>query len=155
MLIFDLDDTLFARLPDDYTERQVRAIRPYAGVVDLLQRADMFKVLVTKGDPLCQEKKLQALGIRPYFDAVFICRSDHEKKNLFIQASKKFPAKQVWVIGDRIDSEIRWGNELGFHTVRLRQGKYKNGEPKDKMEIADVEINSIKELPTALGLQQP
>ena len=152
LLIFDLDDTLFARLPDNYTDEQVQAIRPHAGVVELLQRKDIFKVLVTKGDPLLQEQKLRVLGIRPLFDAVFICRSDEEKKNMFTRARNRFPIKQIWVIGDRIDSEIRWGNELGFKTVRLRQGKYRSQQPKGPKEKATFEICSIQELPKVIGL---
>jgi len=152
LLIFDLDDTLFKRLPDHYSEEQLRNIQAFEGVYELLNRKDIIKVLVTKGDSSQQQKKIHHLKISSWFDRIMFCSTDLEKKECFLQAHHQFPHQKVYVIGDRIDSEIRWGKELGFSTIHLRQGKYKDLLPRDQWEIPDYEITSFKELATILKL---
>ena len=57
-------------------------------------------------------------------------------------------------MGDRAMSEIRAGNELGKHTVRLRRGEFASQNPQGKIEQADYTVKSIsevKKLPYAWG----
>lgn len=146
LIIFDLDDTLFPRLPDNYTEKDLNDIRPYSGVRKLLAVNDFKKILVSKGDPEFQHKKLAALNLKPFFDEIIICSTAEEKKDIFREISLRFPDEFIWVVGDRIDSEIRYGNELGFKTVLLKRGKYKDLKAKDNLEIADFEFGEFKEI---------
>ncbi len=153
VLIFDLDDTLYQRygvVGDDYSG--LENIRLYSGVRELLERKEVKKVLVSKGEPLIQFKKLELLGIKNSFDLILICSTDEEKKDCFMQVKEKFPGYEFWVIGDRINSEIRWGKALGMKTVLIRQGKYASLMPKDGEEVPDMELKSFQELFSVLDL---
>jgi FMN phosphatase YigB (HAD superfamily) len=54
--------------------------------------------------------------------------------------------KEVFVVGDRIDSEIKYGNRLGMTTVYLNRGKYSAIKPRDENEIPNFKIQSLEEL---------
>ena len=145
MLIFDLDDTIFPRLPDGFSEEQLRNIKPLPFVLEILKNSST-NVLVTKGDPKTQTKKIKILNLEHYFLEIVVCSADHEKKECFQRIMKKYPQQDLVIIGDRLDSEIRYGNELGLKTIRIKRGKYKDLQPKDKYEIPHHEINTFAEL---------
>jgi len=56
------------------------------------------------------------------------------------------PGCQVLIVGDRAMSEIRAGNDLGMHTVRLRRGEFASQHPQGREEEADYEVNTISEV---------
>lgn len=153
VLIFDLDDTLYQRygvVGDDYSG--LENIRLYPGVRELLERKEVKKVLVSKGEPLIQYKKLELLGIKNSFDLILICSTDEEKRDCFIQVKEKFPGHEFLVIGDRLDSEIRQGKALEMKTILIRQGKYASLMPKDGEEVPDLELKGFPELFEVLNL---
>ena len=81
LLIFDLDDTLYARygvVADDYSGME--NIAPYSGVIELLNDQEFSKILVTKGETHIQNKKIDLLAIRQFFSRIFICKTDLKKK---------------------------------------------------------------------------
>jgi FMN phosphatase YigB (HAD superfamily) len=49
-------------------------------------------------------------------------------------------------VGDRAMSEIRAGNELGMHTVRIRRGEFAAQEPQGKIEQPDYTVKNISEV---------
>ncbi len=154
LLLFDLDDTLYSRsqqLPDNYTEKDLAEIRLFPGVLHLLKQKtlapkNLIKVLVTKGDPRLQQQKIKNLGIEPHFQQILICPRDDDKKQCFKNALKEFPDKEVWVIGNRLDSEIRYGKELGLKTIYLCHGKYSSLQPRDAYEVPDYEVEQFEDI---------
>ncbi len=146
LILFDLDDTLFRRLPDEYTDEEVNALRLFPGAREILSRTDIDKVLVSRGTYDFQMRKIDVLGIRDLFDEIFICAIAEEKKELFQQAAAEFRATDVWVVGDRPDTEIRYGNELGFTTVLVRGGKYNGIVPQEESDVPDYVITTFSEL---------
>ena len=150
LIVFDLDDTLYDRTSQVKEETQWQdagKIMSFPGVLDFLKTSSARKMLLTKcSTPGLQEKKIAALSIRPYFENIFICRSDAEKKEQLELIKKNFPQEEIWVIGDRRDAEIRFGNELGMKTILLCSGHYKDLLPKDHLEQADYEIDEFSEL---------
>lgn len=147
VLIFDLDDTLYQKsgvVADDYSG--IENIRLYPGVYDFLRKTNCKKVLVSKGDPLIQYQKLSLLGIKDLFDQVLVCSTDSEKKGCFKQVMAHFPNSEYWIVGDRVDSEIRYGNELGLKTVLLKKGKYAGLMSKEPIEVPTYELNEFSEL---------
>ena len=150
IIIFDLDDTLYDKnnqLTDDYNYEDIDKITPFPGVIDFLSNHPSQKILVTKEtEPEFQNKKIEILKIKNLFDKITVCHSNLEKKRVFSQIMESNPNLTIWVVGDRINSEIRYGNELGFQTVLLKTGKYKNLRPKDKYELPNYEINQFNEL---------
>lgn len=124
LIIFDLDDTLYDRsgsLTDDL--KGLAEIKPFPGVKELLQGTEHQKVLITKGKKELQEHKLDVLGIKDLFDQIIICDDCEDKRKAF---GRFFGNKEVWAIGNRMDEELLFGQELGFKTVWLRHGKYKD-----------------------------
>ena len=146
LIIFDLDDTLYDRigqLKDDLTG--LEKIKLYLGVKDFLQKTDLVKILVTKGNQELQFKKLEILGLKSLFDQIIVCSSDEHKKSSFNKILQKYPDKKILVIGDRVNSEIRYANQLGLKTVLLNQGKYKNLKAESRFDIPNWCYQNFKE----------
>lgn len=150
LIIFDLDDTLYDRtgqVPENYTDEDISRIVPFPGVREFLSTSPGKKVLVTKETVSgLQNRKIDALGLRHHFEAIMICHSDQEKKDCFQQIISQFPNEEVWVVGDRVDSEIKYGKELGFKTVWLRHGNHAHQVPQEYGEIPDYELSVFSEL---------
>lgn len=174
LLLFDLDDTLYSKseqLGDDYTpEKDLAKIVLFPGVKELLKekviipkitpkitskiKAKMVKVLVTKGDKNLQQQKIDCLKIKNLFDKIMFCARDEDKKKCFAEAIAEFPHHdEVWVIGNRLDSEIRYGKELGLKTIYLRHGKYSQQIPRDAYEVPDYEIKNFADVARILTKQ--
>lgn len=146
VLVFDLDDTIFSRLPDNFSEDDLRTLSPFRTVYSLLLNENFIKVLVTKGDLFLQSKKINNLGIKDLFESIFVVKENEGKKFCFQKIISQFPKNKIFVIGDRIDSEIRYGNELGLTTIRLKQGKYKDLKASSEFEKPNYEIEEFSQL---------
>ncbi len=93
-----------------------------------------------------QQQKLNCLKIGHLFDDVIFCAKDEDKRKCFEEALKQFPNDAVWVIGNRLDSEIRYGKELGLKTIYLRHGKYRQYIPQDAYEVPDYEVHHFADV---------
>jgi putative hydrolase of the HAD superfamily len=147
LLIFDLDDTLLLTsgvIKEDYSN--LEEIQLFPGVKEFLTTNNTKKFLVTKGDKEIQEKKVNLLGIKDDFEKIFFPLTDAHKITCFKKIIKQYPNNESWVIGNKITSEIKFGNELGLKTVLLKKGKYKTLKAKDDSEVPDYEIEEFTEL---------
>ena len=80
------------------------------------------KFIVTAGFPKQQHSKVKMLGIADDFDEVHVVDvSETTKKEVFAEIINKhqFDKKNILIIGDDADSEIRYGLELGIDTFLL------------------------------------
>ncbi len=83
------------------------------------------RFLVTSGFRRLQESKIKALGLEPWFTAIYVDAIDESdrkgKQGLFefILATFQLRPPQVLVVGDNPDSEIAAGNRLGIRTVQI------------------------------------
>jgi uncharacterized cofD-like protein len=104
-------------------------------------------ILITMGDLVQQNKKIDALKIRDYFDKIIVYK-EGEKESPFLDSIKFFDIdpENILVVGDRIDSEIRCGNKLGMTTILIKRGKYKSLRARNKFEEADFEICNISDV---------
>lgn len=152
IFIFDLDDTLYntsTRL-DDNTPN-FADMKLYPDTKEILNDQTIKKILVTQGERATQEKKIDTLKIQRYFAEMYVCQNKVDKLDCFKKILEKYKInnpKKVFVIGDRIDSEIKYGNILGMTTVYLNRGKYAALKPKDEKEIPNFKIQSLEELIT-------
>ena len=147
LVIFDLDDTLFDRFGQlDETYKNLLNITPFPDTHNVLSSLGFKKILVSLGDGRIQNKKIDVLKIRGFFDEIFICSTTEEKKEIFESVMKRYGAGDMFVVGDRIDSEIRFGNMLGMKTILILHGKYKDLKPKDNFEVADYTIDRLEQL---------
>lgn len=125
---------------------------PYPDIT-ALSALHLRRFLVTTGYRRFQESKIEALGIRPLFDAVFIDALDEPtgrkgKSRIFQQilAENGLSPHEAVVIGDSPGSEIEEGNRLGIPTIQvLRRGV-------TRTDRAVLHIRSFAELADALGV---
>ncbi len=113
----------------------VRNLHLKAGAIDLLKDAgrlfDLY--LITEGPREFQESKIEYLGISSYFKRVIIVskEEDNSKKEAIEQllTSTAIPHDHIAVVGNRIDNEIRIGNQLGLTTVWMKCGEGSDMSP--------------------------
>ncbi|WP_258083425.1 HAD family hydrolase [Thermococcus thermotolerans] len=86
-------------------------------------------VLVTDSSTRWQRKKLEYLGIKDYFDALVISgETGHSKldPHNFRLARRLFPHEdEVYMVGDRDDTDMRGGREIGAVTILVSRGYFK------------------------------
>jgi len=154
LIVFDLDDTLFhssAQMRREAAWEDVKKITVFPGVHEFLKSFPAKKLLLTwETDKGLQDQKINVLGIRPLLDEIFICSSNQEKKQYLESIKQKYPAEDIYVVGDRIDAEIQFGNELGLKTVRLQYGKYKDMVPQHQHQQAHHTITDFSQLSKVL-----
>ena len=154
LIVFDLDDTLFhssAQMRRETAWEDVKRITPFPGVQEFLKSFPAKKFILTwETDKGLQDAKINTLGIRSLLDDIFICNSNQEKKQYLESIKLKYPAEDIYVVGDRIDAEIQFGNELGMKTVRLQYGKYKDMVPMHKHQQAHHTITEFSQLSRVL-----
>jgi len=145
--IWDLDDTLYHRhvqVGDDYSGTHDIVLFPDA--LPALTKPDQIDILVTKESREgVQGVKLDALGIRERFEEIHTVRRDEDKREVFASIRERF-ALPIYVIGDRVDSEILYGNELGMMTILCPRGKYLFRKPGSEVERPDYTIRDLTEL---------
>lgn len=126
LFVLDLDDTLFdsSGLP---VNGILEGIRPFSGVVEFLEEISVPSVLVTMGHIDRQGQKVEKLGLAHFFQEVIVCDTNIKKHDAFARLLRAYtvtqPANMV-VIGNRLDAEIRYGNEVGATTVLFAFGRY-------------------------------
>ena len=97
------------------------------------------------------DDRLRQYGIYHLFKVVISsCDVGLEKPEhgIFRLALEKagLPNDNVWMIGDRIDNDIIPAKELGWGTIRIRNGSHRMREPSDDRQTADYTIRNIREL---------
>jgi len=130
-----------------YSNADFENLKTYPETIETLERLKnkMKLFLVTIGYDEQQDKKINSLGIRKYFEKIIICR---EKENEFKKILKRFNfcSEEVLVVGDKINKEIKDGNKLGMKTARILKGKYSTIQPKDELEKPHYTISSLSEI---------
>ncbi|KUH33783.1 hydrolase [Thermococcus celericrescens] len=84
-------------------------------------------VLITDSSTKWQRKKLEYLGIKDYFDALIISgETGHSKlePHNFRLARRLFPDDEVYMVGDRDDTDMRGGKEIGATTILVQRGYF-------------------------------
>jgi len=147
LLVFDLDDTLidtFGQMNVGTEWEDLEGLQLLRGAWELLNDSMTRKMLVTTESVAgLQKAKLKKVGIYELFEQVIICNSGEEKRRCFKEIAACNSEAVIWAIGDRIDSEIRHAKEVGWKTVLVKRGKYKDLEPQCELEIPDYSINDI------------
>lgn len=151
-------------LPSDIVDDLVEAYHGSTGPLDtyestepVLRRlgTDGFRLgLVTDGRN--GHEKLERLDLADYFDATVVTPTiDSSKREAepFEQVLRSIAAEpgQTVYVGDDPRVDFAVPNRLGMDTVRLRRGRYADLEPDDPESAPDVEIDSLRRLPSVLA----
>ncbi|MFN4055708.1 MAG: HAD family hydrolase [Alishewanella aestuarii] len=118
----------------------------------LLQQLPKPLYLVTDGNKIVQQKKVQALGIAHYFKRIFITHRfgvKHAKPSTYcfelIKKAEQCEWKDMVYIGDNPVKDFVNLNELGVQTVRVRTGCHKDVRAKLKHDAIKT-IGNLSEL---------
>ncbi len=132
-----------------YINPDLSKLRIFPETVEVLRKLkeDYKLVLISQGSTSSQSERIDILGIRNYFNHIFLTRLG-DKRSAFEESLKvlDLDSEEILVVGDRIDGELKIGNELEMRTVRVLKGKYKSLEPKDESEKPDFEIENLREI---------
>jgi len=140
---------------DAYFNCPVGKLRLFPGTLPLLRHLHALGIrsyIVSFREPQTQHANVRALGLRDHPHITQILYADRDKfltkEAAFRQILEKegLPAEQMLVVGDRPMSEIRAGNDLGMHTVRIHRGEFAAQEPQGPEEEADFVVRSISEV---------
>ena len=149
-LIFALDDTLYSKteqLGDEYSFKDIDnisiPIEDFDYLKELSEKNNMY--IVTKGEEILQRRKIEILGLEDIFskENVHIVSLNEDKKEIFNEITNDTRGIKSYVIGDRIDSEIQYGNELGLETIRMIKGKYSDMIPETVEQEPNHEISEL------------
>lgn len=128
LLIIDLDDTLIqTTLGDKKFPGAPEKISLTPGALEFLHAYQGKRSLLTVGDVELQNRKVDALGLSQFIDEQFVCSSPEGKFEIMRFLVKRTKSsKDVLVVGDRVDSELHFAQQLGCTVVRicLPGGKY-------------------------------
>ena len=98
---------------------------------------------------------LQRDGIDSFFRVVQISEEAGVSKPdppIFERALREAGCKpqEAVMVGDRIDFDVEPAKALGFHTVRVKWGVFRNQSAAREGQRPDVEVGSLGDVPAAL-----
>ena len=125
----------------------------YKDAIPCLKRfGHISKYIVTDGNKIVQQNKINALQIEQYFSHCFISRRygvHHEKPSPYLfqkitQLEGTIPGNVVYV-GDNPNKDFVGIKPLGFKTIRIMKGNHRDVVKTAEFE-AHLRINSLSEL---------
>ncbi len=142
-----------------YNSSEVSEIKLFPYVVSTLKelREKGYKLfLLTVGVHERQEKKINILGLKPYFDEIVI--NDQEIGLLMEDCIRDLMGRhtinpgEAAMVGDRARDELRIAKSLGMSTIQMLHGRFKNEPAVNECDKPDYKIKRIFQIPTILQL---
>jgi FMN phosphatase YigB (HAD superfamily) len=156
-------EAVVAAAREAYFNCPVGKLKLFRGSLPLLRflaRQGVKNFIVSFGEPAIQHQKVRALGLdrEPSVEKIYYADRSNvlTKEAAFQKIQKQLGLRpgQVLIVGDRPAREIRAGNELGMHTVRIHRGEFKAQLPASREEKPDyviANISQVRNLPFAWG----
>ncbi len=142
-----------------YNSSEVSEIKLFPYVVATLKelKDKGYKLfLLTVGVHERQEKKINILGLKPYFDEIVI--NDQEIGLLvedcvhdLLRRHTIMPGEAV-MVGDKARDELRIAKLQGMITIQMLHGRFKNEPAVNECDKPDYKIKRIFQIPTILQL---
>lgn len=127
-------------------------------ILEALNTLNIPVYIVTDGNKITQSNKIKALGVDAYTKKTFITHRygiHNAKPSPYcfqkIADLEQEPSTKIVYIGDNVQKDFIGIKPLGFHTIRIRNGMFKELEPTLE-QTAHHEINHLLELQTLLQL---
>ena len=157
---YNADSKLVTIAYKAYNSSEVSEIKPFPYVIPTLKelKEKGYKLfLLTVGVHERQEKKINILGLKPYFDEMVI--SDQEiglpmedcMRDLIERHAINF--RETVMVGDRVREELRIAKSLGMTTIQMLHGRFKNEPAVNECDKPDYKIKRIFQIATILQLQ--
>jgi putative hydrolase of the HAD superfamily len=118
-------------------------------VLNELSRFGKYELrLLSAGDPVIQDNKIEGTGLKKYFASMHFL-TDGEKGSALERAAGEFGAKNMWMIGNSIGSDINPALKLGVNAIYIPRGSWHawHAEP---FNTSYVELGSIRMVPDTL-----
>jgi len=138
-----------SRIANQYLEK----VRPYPGVEKILEKMSRrYKLgIIANQSSRVKEYLEDKWKLSPYFDLIVISENVGYRKpniNIFLHAlgEANSSPNTAFMIGDRLDCDIKPAKILGMGTIRVKQGIFSFQEPTTPMEIPDFEISHLNDL---------
>jgi FMN phosphatase YigB (HAD superfamily) len=128
---------LIAPLPEGFR------VKCTPGAKEFLEGCPAELALVTIGSPSFQLEKLKKAGIEESIFSKIVILEGPSKKSSY----QSLVGDNIWVCGDKIETDLLPGHELGFRTVHMRWGR----ERAKKVGWVNHSIESLLELRDILG----
>ena len=146
-----------ARIHDAVEARHFRLYADARSAVQALQQAGIRMALVTNGPSQAQQRKIEILGIAPWFESILVSAEvGHSKPapEIYMLALESLNAepKDAWFVGDNLYTDIAGANNVGMPSVWVNR----TGEPLPPDAPAPThEVRTLVPLPGLMGLEPP
>lgn len=138
-----------SRVANQYLEK----IHPHPGVEKILEKMSRrYKLgIIANQSSRVKEYLEDEWKLFPYFDLIVISENVGYRKpnlNIFLHAlgEANSSPNTTFMIGDRLDHDIKPAKILGMETIRVKQGIFSVQEPITPTEIPDFEIFHLNDL---------
>jgi len=106
--------------------------------------------LIANQSPGTRER-LRRYGIRKRFTLILASDEAGMEKpdpRLFALALEKAGChtEEAWMVGDRLDNDIRPAKQAGWHTIRVLQGYNRCQEPRDILDQPDYTVDDLAQI---------
>ncbi|HEY7401930.1 MAG TPA: HAD family hydrolase [Candidatus Angelobacter sp.] len=131
---------------------RLRLFRGSLPLLRFLARRGVKNFIVSFGEPKIQHAKVRALGLdgEPAIEKIYYADRDNilTKEAAFHKIQKQLGLRpgEILIVGDRPAREIRAGNDLGMHTVRIHRGEFRSQAPVNKDEEPDYVVKSVSQV---------
>jgi putative hydrolase of the HAD superfamily len=153
MTEFEVGGMSWEALLDDYqTQFQFHCV-PFPGLMEMLitlkQQGHLLGI-ITNGRGQFQDRAIDGLGIRDYFDAILISELEQVRKpqpEILLRAIDRLgvSAQASVFVGDNPEADILGAKNAGMRTIWKRNSHWL--EPKE----ADAIINELSEIPSIIA----
>ena len=140
IIIFDFNRTIYDPDKDKIID----------GVINKLEyfyKKKYILYLISRNEN--SQKRLEILNIfdiKKYFKEIYFVENKTPEIFLSILEKENINPENVYVIGDYLYEEIRFGNMAGLNTIWFKNGKFKNLNFKIKEDKPDLIISNFKDL---------
>lgn len=147
----DIGQDVIDRASDLFHEVFYRHLRTVDGALEILDYlSEKYRLcLVTDGSVRWQNEKIDMFGLRKYFEKIIISGETGVSKlkpDNFLRAMP--PQEKAYVVGDRMETDIRNGGAAGAETILFKHGFFTYEERGEV--VPDHRISALCELRTIL-----
>lgn len=136
IVIFDFNRTLF-------DPEEGRLIVGAKKVLKELIKKDFTLYLISRNEE--RRSLIEKLGLNSYFEEI-ILKESKEMEDFDNLITEEVDRLSSFVVGDRVEEEIRLGNMLDLKTVWFKNGKFAQRGPERCLEKPSFEIKRLSQL---------
>lgn len=143
LIMFDFNRTL-------YNPDKKELIKGAKSVLEKYFKAEIRMILISRLEK-DRQGIVREMGIEKYFDEIVFVKEKNEK--LFKTFLEKYNPQKVYVVGDYLYEEIRYGNMNNMKTIWIRNGKFKDVQPQSAYDKPNYTIDNISKITSIIKVK--